>query len=78
MLKNKKVDCGFDIPVHFSRLIASWNNVGGNAYSWLFEDWLKSLGLSDRDARDCYEMYTCGKLEVEFNAKHFIEEHEND
>ena len=78
MLENKKVECGFDIPVHFSRLIASWTNSGGNKYSWLFEDWLESLGLSDRDIRDCYEMYTCGKLEVERNAKNYIRQHKDD
>lgn len=52
--------------------------IGGDKYSYLFEDWLESLGLSDRDVRDCNEMYTCGKLEVEFNAKEYIQEHKDD
>ena len=69
MLENKKVYCGFDIPVYYSRLIASWNNSGGYKHPWLFDD---------RDVCDCYEMYTCGKLEVEVSAKKIIEKHKND
>ena len=82
MLENKKVNCDFGGPfgmeVHYSRLIASWKNAGGERYAYLFEDWLKSLGLNDSDVRACYDMYITGKFEAEQSVRKWLEEHKHE
>lgn len=38
-----------------------------------FKNWLRSLGLTDDEVHDIYEMATCGKMELESSAKEFID-----
>ena len=78
MLENKKVNCGFDIPVHYTRLIASWTNCGFDILDPLFEDWLNSLGLDSKDVGNILEMSMLGKLECEISAKKFYKKHMHD
>lgn len=82
MFENKKVHCDLGAAgcydVYYSRLIASWKNVGGERYPWLFDEWLKSLGLNEGAVTECFEMYTNGKLEAERSADQFLKKHKND
>lgn len=64
MFENKMTKAG----IHYSRYIASWKNAGGS-YTYLFEEWLKHLGCTDEEISDMKEMYNCGKLELETDAK---------
>ena len=61
----------------YSRFIASW--VVANDKRWIFgdtfKDWLRSLDLTEDEIHDIYEMATCGKMEMEGNAKNFISKH---
>ena len=72
MLENKYVkayDC------HYSRFIASWYNAGGDSFSCMFKRWLKDnfILLTDNEIDDMADMMKCGKLEMEMNAKVFLE-----
>lgn len=61
----------------YSRYIASWRNVGGDAYLGFgehFEEWLISEGLTEEEASDCRLQATCGKLELEMSAKCFVKD----
>ena len=58
--------------IHATRYIASWYNSGGQPWLGDFEDWLMSLGLTAAEAREIWNMATCGKLELEVSAKEFI------
>ncbi len=71
MFENKITHNG--IP--YSRYIASWHNAGGRIYKYrsIFEDWLRQTQqLTDEEVHDIIEMATCGKLELEENAKKFL------
>lgn len=78
MLDNKKVN-----GVHYTRIIASFCKFSKNPF--IFEDWLKSLRVDDFGApnpngrkltrdeiNDLIEMFGCGKLEFETNARAFV------
>ena len=67
MLENKKHN-----GIHYSRYIASWRNMGGQYFDKEFIEWLISEGFTDDEARDVREMAMCGKMELETNAKMFI------
>ena len=68
MLENKKYE-----GVHYSRFIASWHNVGGRkAGIYAFEDWLEHLGLDANTIHDILEMEMGGKMELEKDARQFI------
>lgn len=55
--------------VHYSRLIASYINVGGDSHDIeVFRGWLMHLGLNEQEAWDVYNLATCGKLEIESDA----------
>jgi hypothetical protein len=58
--------------IHATRYIASWRNSGGRWFGYEFRDWLKSLGLNEDEIREIWNMATCGKLELETNAKKSI------
>lgn len=78
MLENKKTANG----VHYSRYIASWSRMGGQTDSFSgsiddFDEWLKSLGLSDSDIDNISEMARNGKVELEMSAKMFIKQIKN-
>ena len=60
--------------IHATRYIASWYNSGGGPWLGDFEDWLMSLGLTAAEAREIWNMASCGKLELETSAKKFIDE----
>ena len=72
MLENKKIG-----DVHYSRIIASWNNVypGPVYYEDSFREWLKSLGATKEQTYEICEMANCGRFELERDAKQFIEKH---
>ena len=71
MFTNKQIN-----EIYETRYIASWLKAGGNLYYGEdideFSEWLKSLGLSDDEVYHLVNMATCGKLELEVNAKSFI------
>ena len=72
--ENKYIE---DKDVHYSRIIASWINAGGEIpnYSWgmtQFADWLTSLGFNVKEVYDIWNMATCGKMEFEDSAKKWI------
>jgi hypothetical protein len=69
MLENKKLG-----DVHYSRVIASWTQkYPGHVYfGETFKDWLRNLGATEVQVSDIYEMATCGRLELEFDAERFI------
>lgn len=69
MFENKKFN-----DIHATRYIASWHNSGGTLYMGDFEDWLMSLGLTSEEARYVWNIANCGKLELEVDAKKFIDE----
>ena len=64
---------------HATRFIMSWIraggtlNVRGGSYGD-FDNWLKSLGLSDEDIEPILILALNGKLELEVSARRFIEE----
>ena len=65
--------------IYETRFIASWLKVGGQLrYGEDIDDfyeWLLSIGVSEDDANHIVELATCGKLELEINAKKFLSEH---
>ena len=63
------------LNVRYSRYIASWRNVGGDAYLGFgehFEEWLVAEGLTEEEASDCRLQAITGKLELETSAKVFM------
>lgn len=64
--------------IYATRFIASWVKVGGTLNKpgdlTKFEDWLKSLELSKEDIRCIKFLATNGKLELEEDAKRFLNE----
>ena len=64
--------------IHYSRYIASWYNVCMRKgeipyYDEEFKDWLKSMGIPERDIIDIHEMANCGKMELEHSAMAFMQ-----
>ena len=57
-----------------SRFVASWIKAGGGRFDWAFKEWLKDLGLSDRDVQIVYNFATNGKLEYQEHAKIWLKE----
>lgn len=75
MFENKKF---YDI--HATRYIVSWRKAGGDVYMGTdsnFDKWLKSLGLTDDERYHIIELATCGKMELENDARTFIKQHTN-
>lgn len=72
-----------DYGIHYSRIIASWTNVGGDVHSKMFDEWLRSLTdsktgdriLTDEQVGDICRLARNGKLEWQSDAFRFIEEH---
>lgn len=72
-------ECG----IHVTRFIASWVRKGGTLrygddYE-KFESWLRTLivdgnHLSDQDVNHILDLAKCGKMELEYSAKKFIDE----
>ena len=66
------------VYIYATRFIASWIKVGGTLNKpgdlTKFEDWLKSLELSKEDIRCIKFLATNGKLELEEDAKRFLNE----
>ena len=62
--------------IYYSRIIASWINVGGNIRTLsdrkAFKKWLTSLEIADEDILQIVDLATNGKLEYEHDAKKFI------
>ena len=68
--------------VHYSRIIASWVNAGGDVNSIEFREWLRSIKdenneriLTEDQVWQITKLATCGKLEFENDAERFIKEH---
>lgn len=69
--------------MYYSRIIASWSNVGGNVHSKEFKEWMKSIKddntgervLTDEQVNDIFRLADNGKLEWEENARRFMKEH---
>lgn len=58
----------------YSRIIASWVNMGGNPRKNPdgFKKWLRSLKVPENVINDIYTLATNGKLELEISAKRFM------
>lgn len=71
MFENKRLG-----DIHYSRVIASWVKAyPGHAYfGGSFKAWLRDLGATEEQIHEIYEMATCGRLELELDAKRFIKE----
>ena len=66
--------------IHYSRYIASWRKTGRTitdkrAPNSMFWAWLKSHGLSDEECWGICNLATCGKLELETDARKFLKDH---
>lgn len=70
-MENKVVNVkGWNIT--YSRIIASWINVGGKCnYRGEFDEWLKHLGIEEAERREIKNMARNGKLEFEEDARIF-------
>ncbi len=70
--------------MYYSRIIASWTNVGGDVKSKRFKEWLESITdddtgervLTDEQVYDIYRLANNGKLEWQENARKFMAEHQ--
>lgn len=77
MFDNKKIylDC-VKSEVHYSRIIASFRNVGGYIDEMDYDEfakWLISLGIDDIcTIADIVELAANGKMELEINAANFL------
>lgn len=70
MFDNKKTKVQ---EVHYSRYIASWNNVGGDHYyGEQFKKWLELNCCTEEEIDDICEMATCGKMELQFTAAAYV------
>lgn len=58
--------------IAYSRYIVSWRNSGGQYFDEFFEEFLKNNGCTKKEIHDIVELATCGKLELEMDAKKFI------
>ena len=62
--------------IHETRFIASWLRAGGQLYFVEdvdnFQTWLLSFGLSEDEVYHISNMATCGKVELEHNAREFL------
>lgn len=60
--------------IYYSRIIASWVNVGGNPRKNPdgFKKWLRSLKVPEDVATDIYTLATNGKMELEISARRFM------
>ena len=71
MFENKKFN-----DIHATRYIISWVKMGGKLKYGKdvedFQNWLLSIGLSEEDADYIVLLATCGKVELEVNAKTFL------
>ena len=65
-------DNKFINEIRASRYIASWTKAYGPYYDENFEKWLKNLGVNEEDIFNLVQMATCGKFELERNAREFI------
>ncbi len=74
MFENKKTKNGKE---YYTRYIISWVKACIAAkqeiyFDKLFEEWLKSNGCSEEEISDIWHIATCGKMELEMDAKYFI------
>ena len=81
MFENKKTQKG---GIHYSRYIASWLRMGGRIpdggvyNSQLFIRWLESEGLTPEEINDVMRIVDNGKMELEFSASKFLNEHKQE
>ena len=69
--------------MYYSRIIASWTNVGGDVHSRMFKEWLRSIKdcntdkrvLTDDQISDILRLARNGKLEWQNDASRFIKNH---
>ena len=72
MFENKKIN-----DIHATRYIMSWVRVGGQLGLHgegvdEFREWLESMKLDEDDISDIVYLATNGKMELESNAKWFL------
>lgn len=72
MFENKKIN-----DIHATRYIMSWVRVGGQLGLHgegvdEFREWLESMKLDEDDISDIVYLATNGKMELESNAKGFL------
>lgn len=59
--------------VHASRYIASWLRAGGGSkFFESFDEWLKSLGLTEDERATIRYLAATGRLELEMSAKAYL------
>ena len=65
--------------IPYSRILMSWIKVGGECYVHSnFKNWLLSIGLTEEEAKEIYELYSWGwKFELEEHARRYLKEHGN-
>jgi len=66
--------------IHYSRFVASWVKICRwnkvmPYFNEEFMDWLKSLGLPERDIINIRDMADDGKLELELSVEKYLKEH---
>lgn len=76
MFENKLTSEG----ISYSRYAASWRKTGKpiidhRAPNTLFWKWLKSRNLSDEECWGIVNLATCGKVELEDDARKFVKAH---
>ena len=66
--------------IHATRFIMSYVRKGGKLRGPYgnFNDWLKSLGLTEEERKPILDLAGCGKLELEISAKAFLENTTNE
>ena len=76
MFENKKTHSG----IYYTRYIASWKRMGGKIYrGGLFERWLREKEhLTEEEINGIQLLAENGKLELEYSAKEFMKEHEDE
>jgi hypothetical protein len=68
MFENKELN-----GTKYSRIIASWMNAHSGQLKYLdeFRAWLRSLGATEEQMWEIYDMANDGKVELEINARVF-------
>ena len=74
--ENKRVTVNEGTGEFYSRIIASWAKEYApyKIFDNTFKDWLISLGLTDEDVENIYELADCGKMEIEHHADQWLQQ----
>ena len=66
--------------IYYSRFVASWTKMNTKLgrptyFDDSFNDWLRSMGISESEVAAIHELGSCGKLELETHARKWLSEH---